>query len=82
MKVGVGRLGLTREREAAAGVLLAVAIGVVNSLFSWKVKRVLPSVNTSLVVVIVDVTHLVSIIDASRSGKCNVTTDYTLVSSK
>ena len=66
LKVGVGLPVEPVGRGAAAVVSnLASGIGVENSLFSLKVKRVIPSVVTSLVVVTEEVTHLVSALGVS-----------------
>ena len=62
-KVGVGLPDPPEEREAAEmePLLAVVDTGVENSLFSVKVKVFLPLVITSLVMVIVDITHAVSV---------------------
>ena len=61
LKVGVGLPVQPEGRgAAAASFILTIGIGVENSLFSLKVKCVIPSVVTSRVVVTEDVTHLVS----------------------
>ena len=75
LKAGVGLLDLTAECEAAAGVLLPVVSGVVNSLSALKVKWALPSVSTSPVAVTVDVTHSVFIMDMSRARNTDFSTE-------